>query len=254
MNIDNQFLKRTLQNAGKILTASFGKTAVVSGKANRDILTDADLASDTYITQELLKKYPEIPVLSEETVRTSQVEHASRRFVLDPLDGTINFSRGIPEFGISLAYQENKRTVYGLVYLPIKNDFFEGYNGKGSTFAGKTLHVSDVQSLSKSVIAVDTARSAAVVPSYINNLHKKIRAFRSYGCAIEVLGYIAKGNVDAYLYDTPKLWDIAAMECIIKEAGGLVLNHRGNEWHEEEPLLICTPNIRNELIACIENS
>lgn len=251
MEVQSQYLKSILTEAGKILMMHFGKTSIVSGKAHRDILTEADLASDTFITKALQKEYPGVPVLSEETERTPEVENVQSRFVLDPLDGTINFSRGIGEFGISLAYQVNRKTVLGLVYLPVSGTFFEATKRKGSTYAGKILSVSDTRKLSEAVVAVDPAREHQSVPAYLLSLHKKIRAFRSYGCAVQVLGYIASGKIDAYVYDSPKLWDIAAMHCIIEEAGGLVLDQQGNPWHDGAPLLICTPGIREEILACL---
>ncbi len=251
MHMDREFLKHVLTQAGLLLTPYFGKYSVVAAKENRDILTQVDLASNTYILKKLQEKYPDIPVLSEETALDDRVREAPYRFVLDPLDGTINFSCGIDEFGISLAFQKDTQTMLGLVYKPMEHVFFEGEVGKGSTYKGKAIRVRKTSDLAKAIIAVDVSREHKSLPAYLSTLHPRIQALRSYGCAVQVLGYLARGNIDAYLYDTPKIWDIAAMECIIKEAGGLVLDQNGRPWQDGAPICICTPAIREQLFACL---
>ncbi len=254
MHIKRKQLKYILRHAGSLLRDQFGKSRHVSGKAHRDILLRADMDSHRYILRSLSRLYPDIPVLSEESDDDNNTEGESVRFIVDPLDGTINYSRGITEYGISLALEKDGTKVYGLVYTPHTDEFYEGIRGSGSTYGSTPLAVSVVKRLDEAVVAVDMSRSHQDMPRYVPTIHPLVRGFRSYGCAVQVLGYIATGKVDAYLYDTPKLWDIAAMQCIIEEAGGLVLDQRGDPWDGVAPLLVCVPGIRDELIACLDRT
>lgn len=253
MHVDGNDLKKILTHSGELLLKHFERrdSGILSQKRNRDILHQADLVSNEYIAQTLSKKYPGVSLLSEETKDTLAII-PKYRFVLDPLDGTMNFSRGIGEFGISLAFQVEEKTTIALVYKPIQKIFYEAYEGKGAFYGGKKLHVSVTSNIEEAVIAVDPAREEDSFPPYINNLHRQIRAFRSYGCAVQVLGYVAEGKIDAYIYDKPKIWDVAAMNLIIQEAGGVIVDHAGNEWKEGLPILASSQSIKSKILKILQ--
>lgn len=253
MHVDINYLKDTLSSAGKILLHYFGRKQHSTPKSNRDILLQADLESEKYIVDKLVHMYSNVFILSEEDSSADQLKNPYR-FVLDPLDGTINFSRSIQEFGISLAFQKKNKTVIGLVYKPITSTFYEACLGQGSLYHNKKIYVSKIRSLKDSIIAIDPAREENHFPSYSDVFHCRIRAFRSYGCAIQVLGYVAEGKIDAYIYNKPKIWDVAAMQLIIEEAGGYVLNHSGSDWEEGQPLLTCSPSLKKSLISLLDTS
>lgn len=251
MEIKDSAIKKILRETGELLLRYYGNSELLSKKGNRDILHKADIESEHYIISQLNALYPKIPVLSEERGFTTGSQ-SQYRFVLDPLDGTINFSRKIPEFGTSLAMQKNRQTMYGIVYKPSLNLWYEARKDKGAFLNGYKLKVSMVEKLDEAVIAIDPAREDSVFPMSCNILHPKIRAYRSFGCAIQTLGLIAEGKIDAYIFDRPKIWDIAAMQLIIEEAGGVVLDQKGNPWKEEQPLLITTKSLQNELVNLLK--
>jgi myo-inositol-1(or 4)-monophosphatase len=228
MNISTNSLIDIVNDAGKILISHFDTREIIREKDHRDVLAAADIALHTYITAKLHKRYPGIPVFSEESHENRlPVRNATQRFILDPLDGTINFTRGIHEFGISLCLEQGDKPIIGIIYKPLLNQWFIGEKGKGATLNHIPLCVSNTRSLQKAVIAIDFSRERNDIPAYVPRLHQSVRVIRSYGCAVHALGLVASGCIDAYLYETPKLWDIAAFACIIKEAGGVILNQQG---------------------------
>ncbi len=244
-------LEKIVKEAGNILLSHAEKRTIVTTKEHRDILAQADLDSDSFLTVQLQKTYPSVRILSEETQsRVNKI--AGERFIIDPLDGTINFTRGIGEYGISLAYEKAGVVEIGIVYKPHSNEWFIGVKGKGSTYNGRNLRVSNIKNLEEAVVAVDFARNKGSVPQYLDNLHRNVRVLRSYGCAVHILGLVAQGSVDAYLYETPKIWDIAAMQCIIGEAGGVFLKQNGEPWKEGESLVVTTPALASALLVCIK--
>lgn len=227
----------------------YGKTGQTTAKANRDILLKADLASEKYVISELRTIFPQIPVVSEEnSVGLSGSKH---RFVLDPLDGTINFSRSIDQFGISLAFQENKETQMAVVYKPALKELYIAEKKKGAYLNDKKIQVSSTGKMEEAIIAFDGAREEDILPNYVNVLHSKVRVLRSYGCAVQTLGYVATGKNDAYVFTQPKIWDIAAMQIVIEEAGGRVVDFNGNTWKENQPLLVSNDHLLQPLIKVI---
>ncbi len=253
MNIDDDFICDVMETAARNICSFFGKSEVLQNKGHRDILLRADMRSHEYFVARLHEKYPQIPVVSEETY-TRNAEKKSDCFILDPLDGTINFSRGIMEYGILLAFKKDGDIQKGWVYKPKTDEWFIAEKGKGSVRNGRPLQVSKTDQLKTAIIAVDFSRELERLPRYLSALHSHVRIVRSYGCAAHALGLLAQGQIDAYVYDTPKIWDIAAMECVIKEAGGLLFSAKGGGiWQGNgDPIVVCTPGIKKELLALLK--
>ena len=126
--------------------------------------------------------------------------------------------------------------------------------GKGSFKNDIPLKVSTTSTLQEAIVAFDPDRENSVLANYINPLHARVRTLRSFGCAIQALGLIAEGKIDAYVYDRPKIWDIEPIGLAITEAGGLILNHDGTPWDGVSPVVVCTAALKPELLSIIEQS
>jgi len=255
MKADISYLQSVLYHAGEQIITLFnsGNRRVMSVKNHHDILAEADVVSNTYITRHLRAKYPDVSIVSEESTKYNHVR-SPYQFILDPLDGTINYSRGMEWFGISLALSYKEKPILGFVYLPLTKSWYIGQKGKGSSYNGKMLHISKTQSIEEAVVAVDISRAITRIPSYVTHMVASVRGFRSYGCSIQALGLLAKGQIDAYIYDVPKVWDVAAMQCILAEAGGVVTDYNGFPWQEGKPIVASTPGIHTALLDIISLS
>ena len=192
-------------------------------KSDGSPVTAADLASNKRITDALLKRWPEYPVLSEESPEQQQyaLNHTQTGvWVLDPLDGTTNFSCGIPYFCISLAFIQDNKLQLGVIYDPVRDEVFSAKLGEGASLNGKPLTIDCQRDRLKCCVAVvdfkrlssDMATSLAISPPYASQ--------RSYGSVALDWCWIAAGRGQLYLHGSMNLWDYAAGLLIFAESGG----------------------------------
>ena len=191
-------------------------------KADGSLVTEADLAVQRHIETGLAARWPEIPLLGEEMDPEAQrrVVDADRFWCLDPLDGTTNFSTGLPYFCISLALIEHGRTVTGVIYDPIREESFRADLGRGACLNDTPFHLASTStSLKESVALIDFKRlpseligRLAEAPPY--------RSQRNFGAIALEWCWLAAGRVDVYLHGSQKLWDYAAGSLIFDEAVG----------------------------------
>jgi myo-inositol-1(or 4)-monophosphatase len=190
------------------------------GRAN--LVTIADTESQQAVTAVILASFPRDAVIGEEG--TSGDPAADRAWYVDPLDGTTNFSRGLPFFGVSVALRESGRTVAGAVYDPVHDAFFSSCAGGGATLNGVPLLVSGATRLERALIV---AQAQTVVPAEIRAYAALVERLMSVAAGVRSLGSpaltlcaIAAGRLDAYCEYTMDAWDILAGQLILQEAGG----------------------------------
>ncbi|MEA1938740.1 MAG: inositol monophosphatase family protein, partial [Pseudomonadota bacterium] len=210
----------------------------VSLKGPADFVTNADYKAEKIIRQELSKARPDFAFLMEESGASGDND-APGRWIVDPIDGTVNFMHGIPHFSISIALEQNGRITAGVVYDPIKDEMFWAERGKGAYINAKRLRVSSRRTFD-SAVAV-TGIPASGMPDqhelYLRQLGAAMTHFaevRRFGSAALDLSYIAAGRFDAYWEIGPlKSWDIAAGMLILQEAGGYMgsLDNPNPPWH-----------------------
>lgn len=231
----NKYLDSAIEmarGAGKIQMRYFrSKNLGTDTKLNAfDVVTVADKESDSYIRKYIQDNYPQHGILTEE----SGEEHFERewRWVIDPLDGTTNYSNGLPVFSVSIALEHFGETVIGVVYAPYLNEMFHAVKGKGSFLNGKPISCSSKDSLDRAVVATGMPYDRAVNPD--NNLKEiervvcKVRGTRRFGSAAIDLCYTAAGFYDAYWELNLNLWDIDAGRLIAQESGAIVESIREN--------------------------
>ena len=210
--------------AGKILLESYGRVAARE-KAPGDLITDADLASQRAIAALLREWFPDHTLLAEEEGVTPDPA-AEFRWIVDPLDGTINFAHGVPLWCVSIALEHLGELVVGVVFQPLLDDMFSASSGSGATRNGLTMHVSATDSLERSLIvcgmptefAADATRQLAIMGRFSTGTH----SVRRTGNSAWNLAMTAAGGFDVCYATTIHPWDAAAGVVLVREAGGTV--------------------------------
>ncbi len=225
------------------------------GRAN--LVTVADTESQRAVTAVILAAFPHHTVIGEEG--TTGDPGADRAWYVDPLDGTTNFSRGLPFFGVSVALRESGRTVAGAVYDPVHDELFAASDGGGATLNGAPLRVSDVARLDRALIV---AQAQTVVPAEIkayaalvDRLMSVAGGVRSLGSPALTLCAIAAGRLDGYCEYTMDAWDILAGQLILREAGGTLTLFDGSPHESADRADVVASNgrIHAELVAALRD-
>mgnify|MGYP005742750583 FL=1 len=202
---------KACEKASKILIRDFGELEKlqVSKKGPRDFVTNSDVKAEKIIIEELKKARPNYSIISEEN-GVEKNKDTSNSWIIDPIDGTINFLHGIPHFAISIALKSDDEIICGLIFDPIKDEMFYAEKNNGAFFNNQRIRVSKKNNLDECLFAVGKLKNE---PSF---------TYRRSGCAALDIAYVASGRLDGYAQSNLNLWDIAAGIVLIKEAGGLI--------------------------------
>jgi len=211
---------RAGEKASKTLIRDFGELEQlqVSVKGNNDFVTNADLKVEKIIIDELSKSRKNYSILSEENGSIIK-EDLENVWIIDPIDGTINFLHGIPHFAISIALRSNDEIIAGLIYDPIKDEMFYAEKNNGAYLNNKRIRVSKRNKIENCLFACGETDK--------ENLKKNTNlkfSLRRTGSAALDMAYVAAGRYDGYFQKNLNLWDIAAGAIIVQEAGGNVNN------------------------------
>ena len=202
---------KACEKASKILIRDFGELEKlqVSKKGPRDFVTNSDVKAEKIIIEELKKARPNYSIVSEEN-GVENNKDTSNSWIIDPIDGTINFLHGIPHFAISIALKSDDEIICGLIFDPIKDEMFYAEKNNGAFFNNQRIRVSKKNNLDECLFAVGKLKNE---PSF---------TYRRSGCAALDIAYVASGRLDGYAQSNLNLWDIAAGIVLIKEAGGVI--------------------------------
>ena len=212
-----QVMIHAARSAGRLLTRDFSeieKMRIAPVKL-KQFVKAAELRSEKMILEELLKTYPTYGVLAEES-GISVGEDANYTWVIDPLDGSTNFLRGIPSFAISVALRKKNEIKAGVIYDPIHDDIFFAEHGKGAFLNQTRLRIKPLSQLSQGIIGT------SYKTDYFHEMCDHFGHVRIISTVALSLAYLAAGRLDAYLASHLKVWDLAAGVVLIKEAGGMI--------------------------------
>ncbi|MCX6004444.1 MAG: inositol monophosphatase family protein [Chloroflexi bacterium] len=216
------------REAGKILLNRLHKLNQVQVKGKRNIVTEADLASEKRILEIIREEYPQHGILAEEHgAEDSQSEYV---WIIDPLDGTNNYFLGIPYFCVNIALSKNNEVVLGVTYDPVRDELFFAQKGKGAFLNNKKISVSSADTLQEAVVGVDLgyqAERSAEILDIMSRLWPQIYYLRLMGSASLGLAYVACGRFSLYFHRYLYPWDTASGLILMKEAGGKVKNWSG---------------------------
>lgn len=210
-------------SAGKLLRQSFGQQTRINETTAHDIKLQTDVDAQNLIYSILLKRFPEHKLVGEEGDAGNP--RGEVEWIVDPLDGTVNFAMGIPHFCVSIAARRAGKMVLGVVYDPLREELFTAEAGAPALLNGKPIAVSQRSRLSEAILAIGFAKSKESVEYclklYAHYAHhaKKLRAM---GSAALDMAYVAAGRLDAYIEQGISIWDIAAGMLLIERAGGRV--------------------------------
>jgi len=219
------------EKAGRALTRDFGEVEQlqVSRKGLGDFVSTADHRAEKILVQELSKSRPGYSFLLEETgaIDGTDPDHC---WIADPLDGTLNFLHGIPQFCVSLALKKGDEIIAGVIYNPILDELYWAEKGKGAFLNQRRLRVSGRRNMDEAVVAIGTPyRNQASTTNHAARLVGQVAGMRRFGSAALDLAYVAAGKFEACFAIHLKPWDLAAGILMVKESGGYVCDAKGGQ-------------------------
>ncbi|KAG8194798.1 hypothetical protein JTE90_017239 [Oedothorax gibbosus] len=229
--------------AGKDIRKAFYESKTVQIKmSNVDLVTETDKKVEDFLKSTLLSTFPGHCFIGEESTFNKLTDTPT--WIIDPVDGTMNFVHSFPHSCISIGLAVNKQIVLGVVYNPILDQMYTGVKGKGAFCNGQKLKVSGVQNLSGALVIAEcgSTRTKDNMDQMFTNFRRvteKAHGLRMIGSAALNMCMIASGGADAYFEYTLHCWDMAAGKIIVEEAGGVVIDPEGGELDLMSRRLIC---------------
>ena len=230
------------ERASKVLIRDFGEIEKlqVSKKGPSDFVTNSDLRAEKIIIEELKKAKPNYSIISEEN-GIEKNKDKDNTWIVDPIDGTINFLHGIPHFAISIALKSNNEIVSGLIFDPIKNEMFFAEKESGAFFNNHRIRVSKKNEIEKCLFVTgEKIKKETDLP------------YRKSGCAALDMAYVAAGRYDGYFQNNLNIWDIAAGIILVKEAGG-VINQIDLSINRNIKIIASSTDINSKLLKKLNN-
>ena len=230
------------EKASKILIRDFGEIEKlqVSKKGPSDFVTNSDLKAEKIIIEELKKARPNYSIISEENGIENNKDKTNT-WIIDPIDGTINFLHGIPHFAISIALKSNDEIVSGLIFDPIKNEMFFAEKEGGAFFNNHRVRVSKKNKLNNCLFVTGGKIKQELDLPY-----------RKSGCAALDMAYVAAGRYDGFFQHNLNLWDIAAGIVLVKEAGGII-NEIDLSINKNIKIIASSTDINSKLLEKLSN-
>lgn len=250
-----EFIKVSAREAGEIIKEKFHHAKVTFKNNNlMDKVTDADIEANELLNKKINNAYPDHGIISEELL--DEKKDAEFVWVIDPLDGTGNYSRDIPIFCVMISLLHKKDTVLGVIYDPIHDEMFFAKKGSGAFLNDIKISTSLQKNINLSIgfipcmyskKATDIYEKFLNLPGYIEKY--KFATYRSAG--IES-AYVAAGRRDWIILSDAHIWDYSAPSLILKESGCRVSDFIGNEWViESKELIAANPSLHKELLDVI---
>ena len=233
---------KAAEKASRALIRDFGEIEKlqVSIKGPTDFVSNADLKAEKIIIEELKKAKPNYSIISEENGIENNKDR-NNTWIIDPIDGTINFLHGVPHFAISIALKSNEEIVTGLIFDPIKNELFFAEKDNGAYFNNHRIKVSKKNELNDCLFV--TGGQIKKDPDI---------SYRKSGCASLDMAYVAAGRYDGYFQKNLNLWDIAAGIILVKEAGG-ILNQVDLSVIKNVKIIASSADINSKLLKKLDN-
>ncbi len=220
-------ITRACMKASKSLIRDFGEieNLQVSTKAPGDFVTSADKRTEKILIEELQKAHPDYGIITEESGIINKT-NKKNKWIIDPIDGTMNFLNGIPQFAISVGYEEDNEIKCGVIFNPITNEMYLAEKGNGAYLNNSRIRVSNKKRMKDSLIVTGGPKQNSNIKDKIFNeyvnVSKQVSNVRKFGSAALDMAYVACGRFDGYWQRELNYWDIAAGIIIIREAGGFV--------------------------------
>ncbi len=260
MKEPSEFLEFALdlaKQAGKVQLQYFGAISSVSRKSNDiDLVTSADIESEKIIVARIKEKYPSHSIVTEES--EDFIEDSQYTWIIDPLDGTTNFTHNLPIFAVSIALKHSSEIICGVVYNPAANKCFYAEKDKGAFLNGVSIHPTKSDSLSNCLLATGFPylhdEKYDLSFSIFKDFYDSTRGLRRLGAAALDLCFVAMGRFDGFYEFNLNSWDICAGSLIAHEAGCIVSDWDGSDLpHDGSRILCSNSKIHNEMVKILTN-
>ena len=246
-------LLKAAKEASKIILKHYGNYGKLKFKNPRSLLTKVDLLSDKKIKEIISKRFPDHNFLTEES--GSIKKNSEYTWIIDPIDGTTNFTSEVPYFAVSIGLVKNKEVAMGIVYNPCTKETFFAEKGKGAFMNNKRINVSNKNKIEDALLAfalpssIKTSQKTFVL---LSKIFGSVRGMRNPGSAALNMCYVAAGKFDLFLSLSLSSWDAAAGFLIIEEAQGKVTNIKNKKWGINDNTLVASNKIlHNKFIKII---
>jgi myo-inositol-1(or 4)-monophosphatase len=241
------FAIQTARDAGGILIDRLGRALQVSHKGDIDLVTEADLAAEKFIIERIRSHFPRHAILAEESGASESVTVISGesewKWIIDPLDGTTNYSHGYPCFCVSIGVERAGRIEIGVIHDPVSNETFAAERGQGASLNDRRIRVSEIEDLNRAMLCTGfpyNVRERVNFARDFTNFTMQAQAVRRDGSAALDLAYVACGRFDGFWEDGLNAWDVAAGVLLIEEAGGRVTDYDGAQLDIYTPKVLAS--------------
>lgn len=241
------FAIQTAREAGAILIDRLGRAIQVSHKGDIDLVTEADIAAEKFIIERIRSYFPRHAVLAEESGASDDATlipgESEWKWIIDPLDGTTNYSHGYPCFCVSIGVERAGRIEIGVVYDPTRDEVFATERGQGATMNARRIRVSEVEDLNRAMLCTGfpyNVRERLNFARDFTNFTMQAQAVRRDGSAALDMAYVACGRFDGFWEDGLNPWDVAAGVLLIEEAGGRVTDYQGDRLDIYTPKVLAS--------------
>lgn len=232
-----------IRQAGALLLAYFHQPLSWTVKQDKSFVTQADLASERYLIEQLTKLMPDAQFYAEESGASGQ-GNSPYCWVIDPLDGTTNFAHGLPYFCISVALTYNNEPIFGMIYQPLTNELMHGQQGRGAFINDEPIKTSSLE-FPEAVVALGLPylrqQEYTDLLEKGREIAKQAYAIRHFGAVALDIAYLACGRLEGVVLRKLGWWDVAAGIVIVQEAGGVMSDFEGK---------VVGPNYRSFVAAC----
>jgi myo-inositol-1(or 4)-monophosphatase len=247
--------------AGALLRQNYEKPHDITMKGAIDPVTESDFASQQLIIGLIRQTFPDHSIMAEEVIEEEpgvgegsshglEARATGRRWIIDPLDGTVNFAHGFPLFCVSIAYEAAGVLEYGAVYDPLRDELFEARKGRGATLNGRPLEVSRVGKLNEALVATgfpyDVRQRLPETLARIGGVLGLSQGLRRGGSAALDLAYVAAGRLDGFWEENLKPWDTAAGMLLVIEAGGRISAFDGGPYNIYAPNILSSNSLLHQ--------
>ncbi len=257
--MDLELIKRVgidaAYKAGRVLLSHYGRISRIDKKGDIDLVTEADTGSEKVIIDTIQKAFPNHTILAEESgLNRGEFGH---KWIIDPLDGTTNFSHQLGIFSVSIAFSLNDQTVFGVVLNPETRELFTAGKGKGASLNGRQIRVSNSPSVSESLLVTGFPYNFKDVfdplLTRFSNCLKASQGVRRLGSAAIDLCFLACGRFDGFWEQNLKPWDTAAGELIAREAGAVVTDFSNKPYAiDKKEILATNGKIHKEMLLLLK--
>jgi myo-inositol-1(or 4)-monophosphatase len=228
-----RFAEEQARRAGQLLTERYERVERIQRKSRRDVVTEVDYASERLILEAIGEAYPADMILAEESGQHGASADAGRMWVVDPLDGTVNYANGIPFFCVSVAMVDRGCPSVGVVLDPLRDDCYRATRDGEAALNGHPVRVSSKRSLEDFVLNLAIIGRGGIGRE--RRIGRRIRIPRRMGSAALSLAYVASGRFDAFVQNGGlSLWDVAGAGLIAERAGARVTDLSGGAWWDPE--------------------